>query len=69
MHRTLLFIPALLLAGCGADVVGTAAVTGAARAQEAQQAKQTMERVQQRLDDANQAAQQRLNEAEKANTP
>jgi uncharacterized protein YceK len=66
MRRTLIVMLTCLLAGCGAEVVGTAAVTGAARAQEAQQARQTMERVQQRLDAANQTAQEQRDAAEKA---
>jgi hypothetical protein len=66
MHRTLIIMLTCLLAGCGAEVVGTAVVTGAARAQEAQQARQTMERVQQRPDAANQTAQEQRDAAEKA---
>jgi hypothetical protein len=54
------------MAGCGAEVASTAAVSGAARAQEARQAQQNMERLQQKLDTATQAGQERAAEAEKS---
>lgn len=66
MRRIPPFVLLSLLTGCGVEVAGTAAVTGAAGVQDAQQAKQTMERVQQRLDAADQTARQRLDETEKA---
>ena len=66
MHRNLVTILALFMVGCGAEVASTAHVSGAARAQEAQQRQQTMERVQQELDAAVQAAQERAAEAEKS---
>lgn len=56
----------LLLSGCGLDVASSAATGAAAKAEEIKQAEKTKEQVQQRLDAANQAAQQRLQEAEKA---
>jgi PBP1b-binding outer membrane lipoprotein LpoB len=66
MHRTLVTVLALFISGCGAEVVSTAAVSGAAKAQEAKQAQQTMEQFQKKLDAATQAAQQKTNEADKA---
>lgn len=66
MHRTLTLLLAFVLTGCGVEVAGTAAVTGAAQVQDARQAKQTMEQVRQRLDAANQTAQQQLEDADKA---
>ena len=56
----------LLLCGCGAEVVGTAATVGAARQAEVQQAQQTQQQFQQRLDTANEAARQNLEAADKA---
>lgn len=69
MRRILPFVLLSLLTGCGAEVAGTAAVSGAAAVQDARQAKQTMERVQQRIEAADQTARQQLDEAEKANNP
>ena len=65
MHRILVTTLALFIAGCGAEVASTAAVSGAAKAQEARQAQQNMERFQQKLDAATQAGQERATEAEK----
>ena len=65
MHRILVTTLALIVGGCGAEVASTAAVSGAARAQEAKQAQQNMERFQQKLDSATQAGQERAAEAEK----
>jgi outer membrane lipopolysaccharide assembly protein LptE/RlpB len=55
-----------LLAGCGAEVAGTAAVGGAIKAEELRQANQTKQQVQQRLDAAMQNLQQRQAGAEAA---
>jgi PBP1b-binding outer membrane lipoprotein LpoB len=66
MHRNLVTILALFMVGCGAEVASTAAVSGATKAQETQQARQTMERVQQELNAAAQAAQERAAEVEKS---
>ena len=61
-----LFIPILLLvlAGCGAEVAGTAAVVGAAKVKEAQEAQKQKEQIQQRLDAAAELERQRLKAAE-----
>jgi len=56
----------LILAGCGAEMLGSAATGAASKAEEVKQAEKTKEQVQQRLDAANQAAQQNLQEADKA---
>lgn len=65
-HMQRLFIPILLLvlAGCGAEVAGTAAVVGAAKVKEAQEAQKQKEQIQQRLDAAAELERQRLKAAE-----
>jgi PBP1b-binding outer membrane lipoprotein LpoB len=66
MHRYLVVAVSLLFSGCGVEVAGTAAVSGATKAQEAKQAQQNLERFQQKLDAATQAGQQQLTDADKA---
>ena len=66
MYRFLAVAVCLLLCGCGVEVAGTAAVSGATKAQEAKQAQQNLERIQQKLDAATQTGQQRLTDADKA---
>jgi len=66
MYRLLVTTLALFIGGCGAEIASSAAVSAAARAQEAKQAQQNMERFQQKLDSATQAGQERTAEAEKA---
>jgi hypothetical protein len=66
MHRHLIALLAVALAGCGVEVAGTAATVGAARVEEAKQAQQNQERFEQRLDATMQAAQQRRETAEQA---
>ena len=56
----------LLLAGCGVDVATTAATGAAVKAQEAKEAQKTKEQVEQKLDAALQAGQQKLEETDKA---
>jgi len=65
MQRMLVTSLALFIGGCGAEVASTAAVSGAAKAQEARQAQQDKERLQQKLDGAAQAAQERAGDAER----
>ncbi len=60
---------ALMLSGCGAELVGSAATGAASKAQELKQAQKTKDQVQQRLDAANQLEQQNLQAAEKATNP
>jgi len=55
------------LAGCGADVTGTAATAGAARAQEAGQAQNSKQKAEQDLSKALEAGQARNREAERQN--
>ena len=57
----------ILLTACGAEMLGSAATGAASKAAEVEQAEKTQEQVKQRLDAANQAAQQKLQEAERAN--
>lgn len=66
MPRTLIVLLAAALAGCGADVAGTAATAGAARVEEARQARQNQERFEQRLDTALQAGQRQREAADRA---
>lgn len=61
----ILFVPPLLL-GCGAETVGTAAVVATQKQQELEQAQRLKESVQQQLDVAAQAEQQRLQAIEAA---
>lgn len=59
----------LMLVGCGAEMLGSAATGAATKAEEIKQGQKTQEQVKQRLDDANLAAQQQLQNAEKAANP
>ncbi|MEW5787044.1 MAG: hypothetical protein AB1899_04235 [Pseudomonadota bacterium] len=64
-HFAPLFFP-LLLAACGAETVGTAAVGGESAVEQAQEAQALKEQVQQQLDGAAQLEQQRLEQADRA---
>ena len=64
MRRLFILTLLLVLAGCGAEVVGTAAVVGAAKVKEAEQAQKQQEQVRQRLDAAVEIERQRLKAAE-----
>ncbi len=66
MQRLSAIVLVLLLAGCGADVATTAATEAALKAKEVEQAQKTKEQVVQKLDAANQEAQQRLQQADQA---
>lgn len=66
MHRHLIALLTVALAGCGVEVAGTAATVGAARVEEARQAQQNKEQFEQRLDATMQAAQQQREAAEQA---
>lgn len=66
MHRHLIVLVAVALAGCGVEVAGTAATVGTARVEEARQAQQNQERFEQRLDATMQAAQQQREAADQA---
>jgi hypothetical protein len=66
MQRFIMIALAVGLSGCGAEVIGAAATGAATKAEEIKQAKKTEEQVKQRLDQANQDAQKRLEAADKA---
>jgi len=55
-----------LLAGCGAETVGTAAVQASLKAQEAERAKQIQQDMQRQMEAAQQLQQQRLEQATRA---
>lgn len=59
MRTTFALMIALALTGCGVEVAGTAAVIGAAQTQEAEQAKQQKEHIEQRLNALEHDIQQR----------
>ena len=69
MQGMIVITLSLLVAGCGVEVLGSAATGAASRAEEVKQAQKTQEQVQQRLEAANQEAQRRLQEADKAANP
>ena len=56
----------LSLSACGLEGLGSAATGAATKAEEVKQAEKTKAQVKQHLDAANQAAQQNLQEADKA---
>jgi hypothetical protein len=66
MNKLLPFALACVLSACGADVASTAATEAELKAKEIEQAKQTQEQVMHKLDAADAAAQQRMQEADKA---
>lgn len=55
----------IFIAGCGAEVAGTAAAGATAKARESKQAQQNRERLQQKLDTVTQAGQERAAGTEK----
>lgn len=69
--RSVVLLPVLmtLLAGCGAEVAGTAAVGAQTQIDQARQARQLKDQVETQLDLANQAQAQKLQEAESATRP
>ena len=64
MRRAFILILMLGVSGCGAEVAGTAAVVGAAKVKEAEQAQKQQEQVRQRLDAAAEFDRQRRAAAE-----
>ena len=64
MRRLFILTLLLVLAGCGAEVAGTAAVVGVAKVKEAEQAQKQQEQVRQRLDAAADLERQRLKAAD-----
>jgi len=69
MRSVIVITLALILVGCGAEMLGSAATGAATKAEEIKQGQKTQEQVKQRLDEANLAAQQQLQNAEKAANP
>lgn len=69
VQRSLVLVSMAILAGCGADVAGTATTAAAAKAEEARQAErmrqEVVQRYQQQMDAAQQLQQQKLQEAER----
>lgn len=63
MKQALIVLAVVLLAGCGADTVSSAATAAALKKQEVEQGKKTMDRVQQRINAAMQQAQQNAQHA------
>lgn len=59
MKELIVVIAVALLAGCGVETATTAATGVAIKAKEIEQAKNTMENVKQKLNDANELARQR----------
>ena len=64
VNFALLFTSALVLTGCGAETVGTAAVVAKQKQQEIEQGQQLKESVLQQIDAAQAQSQQRLEQAE-----
>lgn len=62
MYRTFLLLT--LLAGCGAETVGTAAIVATQKKQEIEQGQQLKDQVQQQLEAAQKLEQQRLDNLE-----
>ncbi len=60
MRRVFILALVLGVSGCGAEVAGTAAVVGAAKAKEAEQAQKQQEQVRQKLEAAAELERQRL---------
>ena len=58
-----LLVVLLVLAGCGIESASTAATAAALKKQEVEQGRKTLEQFQQKLDQANQTAQQRTEQA------
>lgn len=69
MTRSIPLIALLLLAGCGAEVAGTAAVGAQTQIDQARQAQETKDQVLQQLDAAAQLEKQKLEQAEAATRP
>ncbi|MBS1158738.1 MAG: hypothetical protein H6R15_1157 [Proteobacteria bacterium] len=63
MKTATLLVAILALTACGVETAGTAATAAALKKQEIEQGKKTLEQFQQKLDQANQATQQRAEQA------
>lgn len=60
MHGWILLLAVLSLSACGVDVATTAATVGTLEAENAKQAKQQQERIEKKLEETRQLADQRL---------
>lgn len=65
MWRLAMLVLVLGLAGCGAEVAGTAATVGTLKAKETQEAQKQQEQIKQRLDAAAELERQRAKAAER----
>ena len=65
-HRpmTLAVLALSAVAGCGVETMGTAATSAAARKQELEQSQKALQQAQQRIDQATQLQQERMQAAE-----
>lgn len=63
MKTLLSMLFAMALTACGVETAGSAATAASLKKQEIEQGKKTMEQFQQKLDQANQTAQQRVDQA------
>ena len=63
MKIVCLLMALFVLAGCGIESASTAVTAAALKKQEVEQGRKTLEQFQQKLDQANQAAQQRAEQA------
>ncbi len=64
MKTPVLLATLLLLSACGAETAGTAAVSTQSRKQEVESAKQVMDQIQPRLDEAQRINEEKLRAAE-----
>ena len=69
MTRSIPLIALLMLAGCGAEVAGTAAVGAKTQIDQVRQAQETKADIQDKLDAAAQLEKQKLEQAEAATRP
>ncbi len=66
MKTTLIFFSALLLSGCGAESVGTAATVAKLQAEQAEKAKGKLDQFKGQLDAATKAEEQHVRQTEEA---
>ena len=66
MHALAALVIASLMSGCGLDAVGTAATVGKLQADQAQQARQNMEKFKADLDSTTKQTDENLRKAEEA---
>ncbi|MCC6608413.1 MAG: hypothetical protein IT515_01900 [Burkholderiales bacterium] len=66
MKRIFVFLAAAVLAGCGVETATTAATAAAAKKQEIEQGKKTMEQMNERIGQAMSQAQDRLQQSDES---